>query len=96
VLLEAGQLDETTASSPPVTVVYEVKTQASSSRADEECSDRTLLEAATGNGGGCTKECPVCAKQVSQSSQVKSISQSVSVVMSCVFMFCHVCCDMKM
>jgi len=51
-LLEKGDLDST-ASPPPVTVVYET---------EEAEGDQMLLEAANGNGSGCTKECPVCTK----------------------------------
>lgn len=55
-LLEQGTLDSTLPA-PMVTVVYE-------SGKGVVGEDMTLLEAANGNGNGCTKECPVCTKQV--------------------------------
>jgi hypothetical protein len=53
-LLDEGTLDSVAPPSP-VTVVYET---------EQKVGDQIILEATNGNGSGCTKECPVCMKQV--------------------------------
>lgn len=62
-ILSENHLD-TIAPPPSVTVVFEADDDLGGSGEGEGVGEMTLLEAANGNGDGCTKRCAGCRKQV--------------------------------